>query len=155
MERRWDEKAEHLAESKRGAMPGSFGASAVVAGRNRSVVSTTGGEKGEDKPMSLFDLSRASVASAQKNLSALSSLQKSGLGRLAGGFGALGGGGGGHADAHAETAGSGAGSEDESHAQRTRKRDQLREAAMGTLVSGVGWLVGAPAPPQGGPPGER
>ncbi|KLU88774.1 hypothetical protein MAPG_07758 [Magnaporthiopsis poae ATCC 64411] len=26
---------------------------------------------------------------------------------------------------------------------RTRKRDQLREAAVGTLVSGVGWLVGA------------
>jgi len=32
--------------------------------------------------------------------------------------------------------------------RRVRKRDQLREAAMGTLVSGVGWLVGAPAPQQ-------
>jgi hypothetical protein len=39
------------------------------------------------------------------------------------------------------SAGSGADAED----RRVRKRDQLREAAMGTLVSGVGWLVGAPA----------
>jgi len=120
--------------------------------------------------MSLFDLSRASVLSAQRNLSALSGLQKSaGFGRLAsvGGLGALTG----RSNAAAEDASSatrdvggrssldmaplsatgsvtsaGSGGAD-AEEKRVRKRDQLREAAMGTLVSGVGWLVGAPPPP--------
>ncbi|KAK3901855.1 protein transport protein sec39 [Staphylotrichum tortipilum] len=125
----------------------------------------------DEAPVSLFDLSRASVRSAQRNLSALSGLQRSaaaGLGRLATSR---------HAPKASDTsvssprdrgrdvgrgsmdlpplsatesnfsAGSGA-TEEEGRNNRVRKRDQLREAAMGTLVSGVGWLVGAPAPAQ-------
>jgi hypothetical protein len=34
----------------------------------------------------------------------------------------------------------------ESGAPRERKRDQLRNAAVGTVAAGVGWLIGAPAP---------
>jgi hypothetical protein len=29
---------------------------------------------------------------------------------------------------------------------RERKRDQLRNAAVGTVAAGVGWLIGAPVP---------
>ncbi|KAK3308747.1 Sec39 domain-containing protein [Chaetomium strumarium] len=123
-------------------------------------------------PMSLFDLSKASVLSAQKNLSALSALPRSaGFGRRlvggGGGGGGEGGGGGGtaagdggnnggerssldqpplSAAGSVTSAGTGSGGEEDKGAKRVRKRDQLREAAVGTLVSGVGWLVGAPPP---------
>jgi hypothetical protein len=148
IESAWDERAD---QGLRG-MPGAFGAAAASpAGKGRQPQGNgRGGVKqarrdsthlAEEKPMSLFDLSRASVASAQRNLTALSSLQRSGLGRLTGL--ASGGGGG----AGQTTGGSQASvSEDEdgtAKTQRVRKRDQLREAAMGSLVSGVGWLIGA------------
>lgn len=34
----------------------------------------------------------------------------------------------------------------DSGAPRERKRDQLRNAAVGTVAASVGWLIGAPAP---------
>ena len=37
----------------------------------------------------------------------------------------------------------------ESGAPRERKRDQLRNAALGTVTAGVGWLIGAPPPTNG------
>lgn len=76
----------------------------------------------EDVPMSLFDLSRATARLAQKNITAFSSRQSI-------------------------IEGARSASPDYSDAlqQRVRKRDQLREAATGTLVSGVGWLIGARA----------
>ncbi|KAL2019623.1 hypothetical protein VTK56DRAFT_9438 [Thermocarpiscus australiensis] len=109
-------------------------------------------------PMSLFDLSRASVLSAQRNLSALSGLQRSagfGLGRGRGrdrdeGRSSLDQPGSASASASAAGGSWSRGSVDdgeEREPKRVRKRDQLREAAVGTLVSGVGWLVGAPVPP--------
>ncbi|KAI5854520.1 secretory pathway Sec39 [Durotheca rogersii] len=76
----------------------------------------------EEAPMSLFDLSRASMARAQRNLTALSSLQRSGNARSS--------------EARDEA-------DDGSNPSRVRKRDQLRDAAVGTLASGVGWLIGA------------
>ncbi|KAK3684925.1 Sec39 domain-containing protein [Podospora appendiculata] len=89
----------------------------------------------EDAPMSLFDLSRASVLSAQRNLTALSSLQRSAA----------------PAPARAsldQSVTSNSDGEDSGQPKRAqRKRDQLREAALGSLVSGVGWLISAPAPP--------
>ncbi|KAJ4306475.1 hypothetical protein N0V88_001278 [Collariella sp. IMI 366227] len=106
-------------------------------------------------PMSLFDLSRASVLSAQKNLSALSGLQRSaGFGRLArvASGGAIGGGGGGNGNGSEaggrssmdqpplsvadSTTSAGSADEDGTGKKRARKRDQLREAALGSLVSG-------------------
>jgi hypothetical protein len=131
----WDERAD---QSLGAAMPGGFGAASAPSGRRPPAAAKARRDsvhQVEEKPMSLFDLSRASVASAQRNLTALSSLQRSGLGRLTG-F-ASGGDGGGPQSATS-------GSEDESgESRRVRKRDQLREAAMGSLVSGVGWLIGA------------
>ncbi|AEO56288.1 hypothetical protein MYCTH_2301035 [Thermothelomyces thermophilus ATCC 42464] len=162
-------RAGHHLEAKRSRPSRTAAAAAAAAGDEDAA------------PMSLFDLSRASVLSAQRNLSALSALHRStGLGaRLAsvgsglgggrrGGGGGGGGGGAGRKASEgrgdgASDAGDGrssmdmpplsatgsttsAGSADEE--KRVRKRDQLREAAMGTLVSGVGWLVGAPPPSQ-------
>ncbi|KAI3330969.1 Sec39 domain-containing protein [Ustulina deusta] len=116
------EEAQESAWDDRGdlqAMPGAF-SSTVPAGVGRNV--TRSSRHVEEAPMSLFDLSRASMARAQHNFSALSSLQRSGQSRAN--------------DAEAGL--------DEAPGQpRVRKRDQLREAAVGTLASGVGWLIGA------------
>ncbi|KAJ2980708.1 hypothetical protein NUW58_g6875 [Xylaria curta] len=116
------EEAQELAWDDRGdvqAMPGAFN-STVPAGVSKNV--TRSSRHVEEAPMSLFDLSRASMARAQHNFSALSSLQRSGQSRASDADGGL----------------------DELSGQpRVRKRDQLREAAVGTLASGVGWLIGA------------
>ncbi|KAK0626416.1 Sec39 domain-containing protein [Immersiella caudata] len=115
-----------------GHMPGGF------AAQNASASKTTSRRhQVEEAPMSLFDLSKASVMSAQRNLTALSSLQRSaGLGRSN------------TNTSNASTEHTIGSDGEDGHQSRVRKRDQLRNAAMGTLVSGVGWLVGAPAPPQ-------
>ncbi|KAL2263487.1 hypothetical protein VTK26DRAFT_6603 [Humicola hyalothermophila] len=178
-EEEWDARGDAL-HNRPGVMPGAFGAAAAAAASTAAAAvpkpSARQKQRHADEdaaPMSLFDLSRASVLSAQRNLSALSGLQKAAsftshlggrtsirrdsgeghdAGAAAGGRGSLdllmtrsasaagsisgGSADGGAADEHGKGAG------------RVRKRDQLREAAMGTLVSGVGWLVGAQPPPQ-------
>ncbi|KAL2191163.1 secretory pathway Sec39 [Thermothelomyces heterothallicus CBS 203.75] len=153
-EAEWDARGDQLGSGATTTLPGVFGRPSPASA---SAAAAAGDE--DAAPMSLFDLSRASVLSAQRNLSALSALHRStGLGaRLASGTGG-GGGGGGGGDAgdgrssmdmpplSATGSTTSAGSADEE--KRVRKRDQLREAAMGTLVSGVGWLVGAPPPSQ-------
>ncbi|KAI2619118.1 secretory pathway Sec39 [Hypomontagnella submonticulosa] len=101
-------------------MPGAF-SSTVPAGVMRSTKAPSSRHV-EEAPMSLFDLSRASITRAQRNLTALSSLQRSENARSDDTRGDMG---------------------DGSGQQRVRKRDQLREAAVGTLASGVGWLIGA------------
>ncbi|OTB05278.1 hypothetical protein M426DRAFT_320091 [Hypoxylon sp. CI-4A] len=101
-------------------MPGAF-SSTVPAGVVRNSKPTSSRQV-DEAPMSLFDLSRASMARAQRNFTALSSLQRSGNTRSD--------------DPQGE-------GEDGDGQPRVRKRDQLREAAVGTLASGVGWLIGA------------
>ncbi|KAI0872023.1 Sec39 domain-containing protein [Hypoxylon argillaceum] len=101
------------------AMPGAF-SSTVPAGVAGNAIRSS--RHVEEAPMSLFDLSRASMARAQHNLSALSSLQRSDQSRAG----------------NVEQGLDGAPGQ-----PRARKRDQLREAAVGTLASGVGWLIGA------------
>lgn len=116
------EEAQETAWDDRGdlqAMPGAF-SSTVPAGVVRDAGKSS--RHGEEAPMSLFDLSRASMARAQHNFSALSSLQRSGQSRASDAEGSF---------------------DDGSGQPRVRKRDQLREAAVGTLASGVGWLIGA------------
>ncbi|XXH00401.1 hypothetical protein Hte_006745 [Hypoxylon texense] len=108
-------------------MPGAF-SSTVPAGVVRSTKPSSARHV-EEAPMSLFDLSRASMARAQRNLTALSSLQRSGIARSD--------------EARGEEG-------DGSNQPRTRKRDQLRDAAVGTLASGVGWLIGAQPVDRGG-----
>ncbi|KAF4342292.1 transport sec39 [Fusarium beomiforme] len=114
-------------------LPGSFDSpdpDSAYPPRNISASATA--RQAEEAPMSLFDLSRATARVASRNLTVLSSLQ--------GSF------------TSDKTNPESEASEAESHEQnRTRKRDQLREAATGTLVSGVGWLLGAnPNRPAGG-----
>ncbi|KAK8035312.1 hypothetical protein PG993_010307 [Apiospora rasikravindrae] len=117
-ENAWDNQGDTVQ-----AMPGGFN-STVPAGVVK-YSSPKSARQQEEAPMSLFDLSRASITRAQRNFSALSSLQQS--------------------SGQTATAKEG-GSEHHSEAEeaaRVRKRDQLREAAVGTLASGVGWLIGA------------
>ncbi|RKF73104.1 putative secretory pathway protein sec39 [Golovinomyces cichoracearum] len=92
----------------------------------------------EEKPVSLFDLSRAGMMRAQSGLSAFSMLRgkltendrvttgkkpEAAVGSDDSGTDALGG-----------------------RERVMRKRDQLKNAAVGGLASGVGWLIGAPLP---------
>ena len=106
-------------------LPGRFDSppqDAVYPPRNVTAKATA--RQAEEAPMSLFDLSRATARIAQRNLTSLSNLQ--GVSREL-------------QEPQPNTALQSA-AED---AARVRKRDQLREAATGTLVSGVGWLIGA------------
>ncbi|KAH8174266.1 secretory pathway protein sec39 domain-containing protein [Sarocladium implicatum] len=88
---------------------------------SRNMTASSAARQAEEAPMSLFDLSRATARIASKNFTSLSGMQ-AGEPRST--------------DA-AEAPISAL------DANRVRKRDQLREAATGTLVSGVGWLIGA------------
>ncbi|KAK3986295.1 protein transport protein sec39 [Cladorrhinum sp. PSN332] len=143
----WDSRGDTIHGMQ--GMPGGFNTTAPAASRNTTRAATSSSSRRQQSeeavPMSLFDLARASTLSAQKNISALSGLQRSvgfGLG------GGLGGGGRTSMDSTNAAEHSVAGSDDnggEDTHKRARKRDQLKNAAMGTLVSGVGWLVGAPA----------
>jgi hypothetical protein len=105
-----------------GEMPGAFdvpGPQSAYPPRN--MTASTAARQTEEAPMSLFDLSRATAKAAQKNLTALSSLQEMGQGIL----------------------GAQQPKDNTQDAQHVRKRDQFREAATERLVSGVGWLIGA------------
>ncbi|PHH58734.1 hypothetical protein CDD81_4733 [Ophiocordyceps australis] len=84
----------------------------------RNMSAATVAREADAAPMSLFDLSRATARVAQRNLTAISTLHEI-------------------ATAEPLTA------PQTSAPSRTRRRDQLKEAATGTLVSGVGWLIGA------------
>lgn len=103
-------------------IPGAFDvASPDKAYPPRNMTAATAARQTEEAPMSLFDLSRATARVAQKNLTSLSSL-------------------------HGLAQGIAKPEEPSSQTEeqpRARRRDQLREAATGTLVSGVGWLIGA------------
>jgi protein transport protein SEC39 len=133
-EEEWDAQGDNVAMNRE-AMPGGFSpevsrinvaSNNVRPGRGSGRPNGGSGNKSaEDAPMSLFDLSRASARAAQKNLTALSNLQQSIMARAPG-------------SGSVESA-----PLDAQGQQRARKRDQLRDAAVGAMVSGVGWLVGA------------
>ncbi|KAM7221143.1 protein transport protein sec39 [Rhypophila decipiens] len=162
----WDAQGDIL--GGQGNMPGTFGGGekktrsggqgAARYGGDGAGGHSSGGrgesfarrhQEKEEAPMSLFDLSRASVLSAQKNLSALSSLHRT-VSSVSSSVQSQSQEGGRVSLDQSSIASVGSdGEEQQPKQQRARKRDQLREAAMGTLVSGVGWLINAPAPPQG------
>ncbi|OLN97284.1 Protein transport protein sec39 [Colletotrichum chlorophyti] len=124
-------------------LPGGFDAAPVAARAHKPSAATqarssaSAGKVSDDAPMSLFDLSRATARAASRNFSALSTLRQSATGKAPAPL----------EQASAEADGDADGGFNDGH-PRARKRDQLREAAMGTLTSGVGWLIGAPAPNQ-------
>ena len=111
-------------------MPGGFGATP-----KRSIAAKSSSRALEEAPMSLFDLSRGAVARAQSGLGSLSMLNRAGSA------------GGQKVRPNAEASG---GYDPDSTAPRERKRDQLRNAAVGTVAAGVGWLIGAPGPTNNG-----
>lgn len=102
------------------SMPGGFGAEKKAAAHSSRAA--------EEAPMSLFDLSRASMARAQSGLSSLTNVQTK-LGNI-------------NANPTAED-GLGYDHSANQVLQARRKRDQLKNVATGALASGVGWLIGA------------
>lgn len=115
----WDDQGDNK------IMPGGF-ASSAPRRKQESGHGTT-----EESPMSLFDLARASTARAQSGLAALSVLQVSKQSEPA--------------KERPLSQISTDGSLD-AGVPRERKRDQIRNVAAGTLASGLGWVLGAPAP---------
>lgn len=113
------EEEEEAAWDEQGdqAVPGGFTSS-------KKLNDTKPSQAPEEAPMSLFDLSRASFSRAQTGLSALS-VRSAGNRR--------------ERPSEVSTPGQEA-------PRRDRKRDQIANAAVGTLASGVGWLIGAPSP---------
>ena len=112
-------------------MPGGFAATPA-----KKDVSISNSRAVEEAPMSLFDLSRASMARAQNGFSALSRLKGSnGTSQEAVRHGHDG------SAEHSRVSTP----ENSFHKGPTRKRDQLKNAAVGGLATGVGWLLGAPA----------
>lgn len=105
-------------------MPGGFNMAPRSATMPVSRPPASTRHNAEEAPMSLFDLSRASMRSAQRNLTALSNFNLTTQGRASD-------------DSPQDQ------TEYQDQQQRARKRDQLREAAMGGLTAGVGWLIGA------------
>ncbi|KAH8815818.1 Sec39 domain-containing protein [Xylogone sp. PMI_703] len=113
----WDIKADDQ------TIPGSF------ASAKKDAIANSGSRAVEEAPMSLFDLSRASITRAQSGFAALSMLRHVGDGSKSNA---------GHSPtSEANTAGT-------SNKPRIRKRDQLRNVAVGSLASGIGWLINAP-----------
>ncbi|CAL3972007.1 unnamed protein product [Diplocarpon coronariae] len=124
------EEAKWDAEGKGQKMPGGF-----VETSMKQNVTASSSRAAEEAPMSLFDLSRASVSRAQSGLSALSMLRGSTNST--------------HEAIRPDSGASGElsrASTQESAGNRgpMRKRDQLKNVAVGGLASGVGWLLGAP-----------
>lgn len=99
-------------------IPGTFDAPKDINKISRNLTAAATARQGDDAPVSLFDLSRATARIAQRNFSALSRSNES-------------------------TQLADVDQSEDIYKQRVRRRDQLREAATGTLVSGVGWLIGA------------
>lgn len=121
----WDKQGD-----ENSVMPGGFAATPRPAMRTSRAT--------EEAPMSLFELSRATLGSA------LSTIKKNTPAA-------------GRQHSPTVTPGTPVGEVMDPMANSTgslghapvRKRDQLRNVAVGGLASGVGWLIGAPAPGQG------
>ena len=136
-EAKWDQAAdEHI-------IPGGFAKEAPVnLAREKAETGTAKSRMGEGAPMSLFDLTRASAAQAQKSLAALTAASGVLPTRVRRSV-----------DESRGSRNSMAESEVSQESARginqstVRKRDQLRSAAVGTLAGGIGWLIGAPAAP--------
>ncbi|TVY80519.1 Protein transport protein sec39 [Lachnellula suecica] len=110
------------------AMPGGYADTPV----RRNQTTSGSSRAAEEAPMSLFDLSKASISRAQSGLAALSAARSTG----------------GYRNPSAATRtsddGSRVGTPDSAAIKNTtRKRDQLKNAAVGGLATGIGWLVGA------------
>jgi hypothetical protein len=132
-EEKWDEQGDQT------VMPGGFGAETAKKPSRAMAAPRTG----EEAPMSIFDLTRASAAQAQRSFSSIAALGARGRGAGSAGAGVGAKGSNAMTQAHDDTV----------HIQegedRVRKRDQLRNAAVGTLASGIGWMIGAQPPPPG------
>ncbi|KAL2074137.1 hypothetical protein VTL71DRAFT_7915 [Oculimacula yallundae] len=126
IEAAWDEEGDDK------LMPGGFAATPL---KNNTTTSTS--RTVEEAPLSLFDLSRASMARAQSGFSALSMARVGNSNRQ-----------------EMPRPDSIRGSAELSRVSTPdsagfgkapmRKRDQLKNVAVGGLASGVGWLLGAP-----------
>ncbi|OQO03333.1 hypothetical protein B0A48_11589 [Cryoendolithus antarcticus] len=137
---------------KKQVLPGHFVVNAtqpdLVLGQKRRelgrLASGAGGGKGEEAPVSMFDLTRSAAAALGR-----------GVGGTLGGVGGLAGAG----RKSTEMSRSGVEGAEEGDGvgamgERVRRRDMVANAVSGGLASGLGWVLGA-TPAQGQGQGER
>jgi hypothetical protein len=129
----WDAQADEA------HIPGAFGVDPKPVTLSRSKTGPAA-RSGEEAPMSLFDLTRASATRAQNSLAQLGMVTHNGGAKAAPPIKFVG-------EPEDSIRTSVESERSDGNAPRTRKRDQLREAAVGTLASGIGWLINAPPPP--------
>lgn len=113
------------------AMPGGFAPTPM----KKNATDGTTSRAAEEAPLSLLDLSVASAARAQRTLAALSMFKGSNSGSANQNF---------QPAARESGEGSRVATPDSAAKNSMRKRDQLRNAAVGGLTSGIGWLINAP-----------
>ncbi|QSZ30488.1 hypothetical protein DSL72_000042 [Monilinia vaccinii-corymbosi] len=128
-EEAWDEKADD------NNMPGRF---VATPARKPSNTRTPRRNKNEEAPVSFFDLSKESITRAQTGLSALSMFR--GKSQRADSTND-------NDNMPMQTDGTEPApvlTEASSGRTSIRKRDQIRNVAVGTLAGGIGWLINAP-----------
>ncbi|RKF57156.1 Protein transport protein sec39 [Erysiphe neolycopersici] len=113
-------------------IPGGF----VSTPSKKDVFSSSSLAKAEE-PISLFDLSRAGMMRAQSGLSSFSILK--GIPKNNTSITSI-------KQSEFSYESDESGTEISTEQKRVRKRDQLKNVAVGGLATGVGWLIGAPLP---------
>ncbi len=143
-EDQWNSKGDRVNVSTATAVPGGFAPSAAEMDRAanqkpRRQSRATAAAANEEAPMGLFDVARGAAQAFSKNAFPLRA-----------GAAAAGGAAPGAVKAKARPLSVGSeGSEGETKAERLRKRDMVANAVTGGLASGIGWVIGAPAPGKG------
>ncbi|POS86465.1 hypothetical protein EPUL_001322 [Erysiphe pulchra] len=113
-------------------IPGGF-----VSTPSKKDTFTNSSQAKTEEPISLFDLSRAGMMRAQSGLSSLSilkSIPKNNTSITS------------VKQSESSYESDESGTEISTEQKRVRKRDQLKNVAVGGLATGVGWLIGAPLP---------
>ncbi|KAI4240367.1 MAG: hypothetical protein L6R40_005193 [Gallowayella cf. fulva] len=140
-EDRWDSKGDG---SKRLAgsitLPGGFAPSAadtdqVANQKPRRQSRATAAAANEEAPMGLFDVARGAAQAFSKNAFPLRGAASATTSPVEGA-------------ARARPLSMGSDSGSDGKGERVRKRDLVANAVTGGLASGIGWVIGAPAPPK-------
>ncbi|KAL8920753.1 MAG: hypothetical protein Q9208_006083 [Pyrenodesmia sp. 3 TL-2023] len=147
-EDQWNSKGDRVNMST-ATVPGGFAPSAAEIDKAanqkpRRQSRATAAAANEEAPMGLFDVARGAAQAFSKNAFPLrvgAATTTAAANAAASGDGKV--------KARPLSMGGSDESESETKAERLRKRDMVANAVTGGLASGIGWVIGAPAPGKG------
>ncbi|KAL8724459.1 MAG: hypothetical protein Q9166_007944 [cf. Caloplaca sp. 2 TL-2023] len=140
-EDKWNSKGDRGKTAQgNSTLPGGFAPSAVVMDkvanqRSRRESRATAAAANEEAPMGLFDVARGAAQAFSKNAFPLRGAASATKSHVEGTM-----------RERPLSIGSDIGSDGKG--ERVRKRDMVANAVTGGLASGIGWVIGAPAPPK-------